>query len=101
MKQLLASIAVALGLNWPAAAAVPCYPRDALVQRLLNYHQEKPVVRGLASNGGLLELFAKEDGSTWTMVMTSPQGLSCVIGVGNILMIIEKEEPSAWLQRSE
>ena len=37
---------------------------------------------GLASNGKLVEVFSSDDGSTWTIVLTAPGGVSCIIAAG-------------------
>ncbi len=37
---------------------------------------------GLASNGGIIELFSTGDRSTWTLVMTMPNGTSCALAAG-------------------
>ena len=56
--------------------------RSIIVKELRDRHAEAPVGFGLASNGGVIELFATEDGATWTMVPTMPGGESFVIGAG-------------------
>ena len=37
---------------------------------------------GLAANGSVLEVLASKDG-TWTILITSPNGTSCVVAVGD------------------
>ena len=53
-----------------------------LVEMLDGRYSEKPVAAGLEAGGRLFEVFATPDGSTWTMVLTTPQGSSCVVAVG-------------------
>ncbi len=36
---------------------------------------------GLTVSGGIIEVFASKEG-TWTMVITQPNGTSCLIAVG-------------------
>ena len=51
--------------------------------KLLNlHHDEAPVALGLASNGNLMEVFASGLGETWTLVMSMPNGISCVVAAG-------------------
>ena len=45
-------------------------------------YAEAPVGMGLARNGGMVELFAAGDGATWTMVVTTPDGRSCLVAEG-------------------
>ena len=36
---------------------------------------------GLTASGGIIEVFASQEG-TWTIVITQPNGTSCLIAVG-------------------
>ena len=68
---LAAGLAVATGAG-PALAQSgqsACLANDKLTQML-------------EASGRLFEVFAAEDGATWTMVITTPEGASCVIAVG-------------------
>ncbi|MEQ8666326.1 MAG: hypothetical protein RIC16_11445 [Rhodospirillales bacterium] len=77
---LVLSLAVVAAKPLPAGAAV-CLERDAISSKLASDHGEHPSAAGLASNGELLEVFASEDG-TWTLVLTDPTGVSCVVASG-------------------
>ncbi len=44
-------------------------------------YSEIPVAMGLASNGGVIEVLASENGS-WTLLVTMPDGTSCVLAAG-------------------
>ncbi len=69
----------------PAAAqGVPsvCTDRDALLSQLAHRYGEVPVAIGVA-NGRLVELLTAKDGLTWTIILTSPQGVSCLIASGD------------------
>lgn len=76
-----------------AAAAVFGTLGEARAQTLCGHHAEiasalgaryaeAPVGMGLARDGGVVELFATDDGSTWTMVVTTPDGRSCLVAEG-------------------
>lgn len=61
-----------------------CAPRDLFVQKLADDFSESPVAHGLTNaNDRLLELFASKDGKTWTLIITYPNGQSCVITAGH------------------
>ncbi len=69
----------------PAAAqGVPsaCAKRDALLSQLANRYGEVPVAIGVA-DGRLVELLTAKDGDTWTIILTNPQGVSCLIASGD------------------
>ena len=56
--------------------------RTQVVKELDQQHGETTAALGLASNGGVLELFTSADGSTWTLILTMPDGKSRVVGEG-------------------
>ena len=43
---------------------------------------EMSVARGLSANGRMVEIYATDDGTTWTMVVTTPDGQSSVVASG-------------------
>ena len=45
-------------------------------------HQEATKAIGVTNSGGLLELFSTEDGSTWTLIVTSPDGCAYLVAAG-------------------
>lgn len=59
-----------------------CSKRTDLVVHLANEYQERPVARGLAENGVILEVFASRDGESWTAVASFVDGMSCLIASG-------------------
>ena len=66
----------------PSHAQGSCAPRADLARVLSQQHSEAPVALGLASNGNLMEVFASKLGETWTLVMSMPNGISCVVAAG-------------------
>ena len=82
---ILLTIILLLGMapiSRPNAAEATGTPRDVVVKILGERYAEAPVAYGLASNGGLIEVFAAADGATWTIVLTMPNGMSVVVGSG-------------------
>ncbi len=79
------TIALFLGL-WasvkPASAQSMCMAHVEMMKQLDVRFSESQVAIGLASNGQLVEVFSTGDGSTWTIVMTKPDGMSCVFATG-------------------
>jgi len=65
-----------------AAAAGRCTDQDKVARLLQDKHDENPVSLGLASSGKLVQVFSTEDGATWTLVLTDPDGTSCVVASG-------------------
>ena len=73
-----------------AQAAVACGPREQVVKMLQTQHDEVPVSMGLAVNGAVVEVFSRADGSSWTLVMTRPDGNSCLMASGESWMSVTK-----------
>jgi hypothetical protein len=65
----------------PAGAQSVCGQRDQMVVGLERNYAEAPVSMGLASNGAVVEVFASAAG-TWTIIMTHPNGLCCLLMAG-------------------
>ncbi len=80
---LLAVGALPLGSEAASAQGAPaiCRARDGLLTQLESKYGEVPVAIGVA-DGALIELLTDKDGMTWTIILTSPQGLSCLIASG-------------------
>jgi hypothetical protein len=66
-----------------AAATVYCGPRKAMVMRVAGSLHERPSSVALTNDGQLLEVLKSDTDVTWVILMTSPQGLSCIVAVGD------------------
>jgi len=65
-----------------AVAQVSCGQRDKIVEWLAVEYKEAPIATGVSSKGRLIEVLSTHDGDTWTVIVTSPDGDSCVIASG-------------------
>ena len=65
----------------PGARGLPCAERTDVVRILKELFGELLVAHGLAASGAVAELFRSPQG-TWTIVATSPNGVSCMVGAG-------------------
>lgn len=73
-----------------AFAAPQCNTRDSVLELLAQKYSEAPVAIGIANNGGLVEVLSTGDGNTWSIIITSPQGMSCLVAAGEGWRIIEQ-----------
>ncbi len=64
------------------APAQACAPRDTVLGHLAKKYGEAPVAIGVTNKGGLVEVLTTSDGNTWTIIVTTPQGLSCFVAAG-------------------
>lgn len=61
---------------------MPCHNATEIAKQLNSKYDEAPVAFGLQSNGNLLQVYASEDKGTWTVVSTTPNGMSCIVAAG-------------------
>jgi hypothetical protein len=88
---LRAAAALGLALAAPAGPAAAqqgpgraCAARALVVERLAERYGETLVSMGMHANAGLLEVYASEATGTWTILVTSPDGLACLIAAGEM-----------------
>lgn len=77
-----AIVAVTVASAGQAVAQALCMPRAQIVEMLDTHYAEAPIARGLAAGGRLMEVFSSPDGNTWTLLLTTPDGTSCLMGEG-------------------
>lgn len=65
-----------------AQSKTPCAPRAEVVKSLDGLFNETPAARACVADGALMEVFVSSEG-TWTMLLTSPQQMSCLVGSGD------------------
>ncbi|MEO0680808.1 MAG: hypothetical protein AAF192_10365 [Pseudomonadota bacterium] len=71
----------------PAAAesgprASICGERNAVVKRLEAEFGETRRGYGLQRGASVVEVFASEDSGSWTIIVTNPAGVSCLVAAG-------------------
>ena len=59
-----------------------CGPRDLVVGRLAEGYGESRKSMGLGANNSVVEVFASEETGTWTITVTSPNGMTCLVASG-------------------
>ena len=83
----LAAIAIAIAVSiftpFGASAASQCGPHADVISVLAKNYQETQSATGVTANGALIEVFTSEGGRTWSIVVTSPDGLSCLVAAGD------------------
>ena len=67
---------------WNALAEPTCDKRDKVLNFLALKYSEAPVAAGVTNTGGLVEVLTDEKGGTWTIIVTTPQGMSCLVAAG-------------------
>ncbi len=59
-----------------------CGQRASVIGRLAEKYREAPVAIGVTSTGGMVEVLTTSDGTTWTIIMSNPNGTSCLVAAG-------------------
>ena len=64
------------------AQSTQCMPREFLIENLQSKYSEKLTGGGLQSPQQLLEVWSSTDSGTFTIFITQPNGISCVVATG-------------------
>lgn len=78
-------LTLALAAMAPAAQAqtmTNCAPRDRVVERLAGTYGETRRAMGLGANNAVVEVFASDESGSWTITVTLPSGLTCLVASG-------------------
>lgn len=59
-----------------------CVDRDLLVERLRTGYGEVFSGAGLQNGEAVFEIWTSEENGTWTILMTQPDGMSCIMATG-------------------
>lgn len=79
----LAALLAALSFGASASAqAGQCATRDLVLERLSSKYGETRQSIGLGANNGVVETFASAETGTWTIVVTMPNGMTCLVASG-------------------
>jgi hypothetical protein len=82
---VLLTAAALAAFSWPALAQAPgqpCSSHAEIIGKLASDYREKRVGYGILADGRLMEMFAATGGTTWSLVITWPTGMSCLVLVG-------------------
>ncbi len=79
-----AAVALTFGIATEAASQTSrnCAPREMVVDRLAEGYGETRQSMGLGSNNSVVEIFASNETGTWTITVTSPNGMTCLVASG-------------------
>lgn len=66
--------------------AAPCHPRAIAEAHLSEAWQEAPAARAVTLEGFLVEVWTSAAGETWTLLIHTPEGMSCTLSAGEFWM---------------
>ncbi len=85
-----AALLAPLGAN---AQGQNCGNRDLVVERLTGKYGESRQSIGMAPQGRVVEVYASHETGTWTITVTMPNGITCLVASGQSFE--ELDEPVA------
>lgn len=91
MKALALILALA-GL--PAYAQPGCGPHDAVIAALENTYGETVQTRALQQNQTMIETLANLETGTWTILITTAEGVSCSPASGDHFAFVPQGDPA-------
>ncbi len=86
----------AFAIAEPAAAQTAtnnCADHENVVQRLAANYGETRKSIALSANNAVVEVFASTETGTWTLVVTTPGGPSCLIASGEAYQAVDDDLP--------
>lgn len=79
---LLTALGADAAKSPPPVQASPCHAYAEVARQLGATYHERLVSLGVQSNGNLLLVFNSVTSGSWTIVSTSPTGLTCILAAG-------------------
>lgn len=79
-------------INAHAQQQAQCAPRDNIMSQLEEKYAEVPIIMGMTNAGTLMEITANADKSSYTVTITRPDGITCLMGAGENLEILPTKE---------
>lgn len=88
MKKTILKMTMGLGLMVLAAHQVQaqtrnCAPRTDVLDRLSKTYGETRKGIGIARQGAVMELFSSDETGSWSITVTLPDGMTCLVASGH------------------
>ena len=72
-----------------------CAPHAVVAETLAGQYGESRHAAGLVANGQLMELYASTDSGSWTITLTAPSGMTCLLASGQNFEALDDPLPAA------
>ena len=76
-----------------AQASQYCAPRDSVVKRLAERYGESRQSIGMGQQGMVMETFASNETGSWTITVTTPNGMTCLVASGQSYEVLAEALP--------
>ncbi len=74
-----------------AFAQQQCADRALVIERLADRYGESRQSIGLGANNSVIEVFASDETGTWTITVTNPAGMTCLVASGQAFENVSDE----------
>ena len=108
MKQQVLALGLGIGAILLSAGQLAaqnnnnCAERPRVLERLSDTYGETRQSIGLAANNQVVEVFASEESGSWTITVTLPNGMMCLVAAGqNFERVDEELTPARLGDRSD
>ena len=92
-RRVAYALALALVASPALAQQQMCAPIAQMTERLSQAFGEHLAAGGLTTAGRLLQVYANREKGTWTVTVTTPDGVSCLVSSGEAFAIELPEAP--------
>lgn len=94
MTKICAVLAVLVAGPAVAQPGQNCAPREKVVDRLAKKYGETRQSIGLGANNAVVEVFASDTSGSWTITVTSPSGMTCLVASGQAFEALAEVLPT-------
>lgn len=103
MKRTFLALSLGLGaalVTAGSALAQPrnCADRESVVERLAEGYGESRQSIGIGANNSVVEVFASTETGTWTITVTMPNGMTCLVASGQSFERLDEELTPAGIK---
>jgi len=102
MNRTFLALSFAVGASLAAAPATAqarnCAERATVVERLADGYGETRQSIGIGANNSVIEVFASVETGTWTITVTMPTGITCLVASGQAFERLEEELTPAGIR---
>ncbi|MEM9438788.1 MAG: hypothetical protein AAGA15_17305 [Pseudomonadota bacterium] len=88
-------VALILAAGPSVSQTANCAARETVIERLASRYGESRQSVGMAANQTLMEVYANAGTGSWSLLVTLPNGNTCLVASGNSYEAMAEVSPSA------
>ena len=99
MQKLMLTLMIGFGLCMFASSSsaqnMRCADRNEVIDKLHKKYGETRQSIGINRTSGVVETYASHETGTWTILLTLPNGQTCMIAAGENYEVVEETLPTS------